>query len=227
MYLDKPTIRTRKMKDKTHRWRILILAGLMLSVVSCLQKKNDNIRNEAIADSLLQEGEQSLSSNSNATKSLITKAMSLTRDSLKYYKGYIIYSKTYLYNSKFDSSLIILRKTLQYLKKQTDSRNKNDLLCTVYNAHCAIFGRIGQLDSALYYGNMALKYCMDKTKAPDIYINLSDNYNMCKGKLSTSSPMPSKCTYHIRQIRIERLKISYLFRIRMFIPQSERLSQFR
>lgn len=178
MYLDKPTIRTRKMKDKTHRWRILILAGLILSVVSCLQKKNDNIRNEAIADSLLQEGEQSLSSNSNATKSLITKAMSLTRDSLKYYKGYIIYSKTYLYNSKFDSSLIILRKTLQYLKKQTDSRNKNDLLCTVYNAHCAIFGRIGQLDSALYYGNMALKYCMDKTKAPDIYINLSDNYNM-------------------------------------------------
>lgn len=178
MYLDKSAIRTRKMKNKTNRWRILILACLLVSVFSCLQKKNDNVRNEAIADSLLQEGENSLSTNPNVAKSLINKAMSLTGDSLKYYKGYILYSKTFLYNSKFDSSFIILKKTLRYLKKRTNSKNKNDLLCTVYNAHCAIFGRIGQLDSALYYGNMALKYCTDKTKAPDIYINLSDNYNM-------------------------------------------------
>ena len=178
MYLDKTTIKTKKLKNKTTRWRVLILVFLLISVVSCLQKKNSNIRNEAIADSLLQEGEDSLSTNPNAAKSFITKAMSLTGDSLKYYKGYIIYSKTFLYNSKFDSSFIILKKTLRYLKKQTDSKNKNDLLCTVYNAHCAVFGRIGQLDSALYYGKMALIYCTDKTKAPDIYINLSDNYNM-------------------------------------------------
>lgn len=178
MYLDKTTIKTRELKNKTTRWRVLILVCLLVSVVSCLQKKNSNIRNEATADSLLQEGEDSLSTNPNAAKSFITKAMSLTGDSLKYYKGYIIYSKTFLYNSKFDSSFIILKKTLRYLKKQTDSKNKNDLLCTVYNAHCAVFGRIGQLDSALYYGKMALKYCTDRTKAPDIYINLSDNYNM-------------------------------------------------
>lgn len=167
-----------KMKNRTNRWRISILACLLVSVISCLQKKNDNIRNEAIADSLLQKGECSLSSNPDTAKYFITKAMSLTKDSLKYYKGYIIYSKIFLYNSKPDSSFIILKKTLRYLKKQTDCKNKNDLLCTVYNAHCAIFGRIGQLDSALHYGKMALKYCTDKTKAPDIYINLSDNYNM-------------------------------------------------
>jgi tetratricopeptide (TPR) repeat protein len=130
-----------------------------------------------LIDSLLKQSEDSMSANPILSKTLIKKVMSLTKDSNKYYDAYMVYSRILFNNSQFDSTIAVNKRVLAYTKSKPYDTNKANLQAIVYNTYCAYFGRIGKPDSAIYFGKEALKVNVDKTKEPDIDINISDSYN--------------------------------------------------
>lgn len=166
------------MKRKINKlWGLLTIICLLAFVISCGHQDRKNSYSELSVDSLLIKAEDSLSSNSRLAQSYIRKVMSLTKDSDKYYKAYILYSKLLFNNSQFDSMAIINKRVKQYTEEKPLTNDKANLKAIVFNANCAYYSRIGKIDSAIYYGKETLKVNTDKTKEPDIDINISDSYN--------------------------------------------------
>lgn len=156
---------------------LLAIICFLTFIFSCSQRGGRSTDSNTMIDSLLNQSEDSMSANPNLSKALIRKVISLTKDSNKYYDAYMVYSRILFNDSQFDSTISVNQKVLAYTKSKPYDTHKANLQAMVYNTYCAYFGRIGKPDSAIYYGKEALKVNLDKTKEPDIDINISDNYN--------------------------------------------------
>lgn len=184
---------------------VFIIICLLILTFSCKEGKKSPAHSEQYIQSLFQKGEDSISSNPKLAQSLFRQVMSLTKDSNKYYNAYLLYSKVLFNNSQFDSAVFIQRKTLEYCNRTPNVKGISDLKADAYNAYSAYWGRIGQLDSAIYYGKEALKFIVDRTTEPDIDINLSDNYSFkgdyAQAALYLHSALHVTDKYNLEQMR--------------------------
>lgn len=159
-------------------WCLLSIICFLAASISCGERDKSYFHAEKRVDSLLKKAEDTISANTQIAKLWIRTAMSLTKDSNKYYEASILYSKTLFNNAQFDSMFIINKKVEEYTSRKPFTTEKTNLKATLYNAYCAYYGRTGKPDSSLYFGKKALDMNLDETNEPNIDINISDCYNV-------------------------------------------------
>jgi tetratricopeptide (TPR) repeat protein len=169
------------MKLKLHKLinRSFLLLGIILVLCGCNKnKQTDSIRNSKI-DSLLIQARDSLNHNNTFSKSKIETAISLAKDSEEFYNIYSDYINYYFTVNSLDTVYRMTKRLIRYSNKQPLSAHTHSLLTSANNLMGNYHDQMCHLDSAVYYFQVALKHAnfnSDKSKLPDICINLADMY---------------------------------------------------
>jgi tetratricopeptide (TPR) repeat protein len=163
---------------KIKRIYLPIIYLLWLFVLLSCSRQSDvaNRGEQAILDSLLKSGEDSLKTNPRSAINLLKQAKTHAKDSLTYYKADEMCGTAYFWLGKLDSAMLLKKQTFFYLNKQPLSEQTKELLSSTYNSSGNIYAQIGKIDSALILYKKAIQYNPKKEREPDILINMADQY---------------------------------------------------
>lgn len=182
------------MKGKINLLLLLITGTIffilsLFSLFSCRKHNGKSeTKNELIIDSMLRQGKDSMSSNISFSRKAIEKAMKLAPDSQYFYEAFNLYALSYSTINQYDSANMLVRKTMNYCKRQELSPSIYKLLASCNNIIGFSHLQMSNPDSAILYYRKALT---QYTKAnitdriPDMYISLADafikkgNYAAC------------------------------------------------
>jgi tetratricopeptide (TPR) repeat protein len=107
-----------------------------------------------------------------------THVETLFRDSLRYYNKDIAID--YFYKNKIDSAVLAAKNTIDFCNRQYPGNEEIENLKAIsYNSLAIFYQTLGRNDDAIESLQKAaalIRQISDKTKLPDIYINLADNY---------------------------------------------------
>ena len=160
---------------------ILLLLFHFVFLFSCgkLPEKtfafSDNLR----IDSLEHMAMDSIYRNPRYAHSALDEALSLTKDSDKYYKLLAAKSQIYFANSVYDSGFVLHRSIIDYCDRVPMSPKIHGLLGTLKNTVGNYYSFLDKTDSALLCYSEAyqeIRQSEMEHKIPDIYINIADIY---------------------------------------------------
>ncbi len=160
---------------------ILLLLFHFVFLFSCgkLPEKtfafSDNLR----IDSLEHMAMDSIYRNPRYAHSALDEALSLTKDSDKYYKLLAVKSQIYFANSVYDSGFVLHRSIIDYCDRVPMSPKIHGLLGTLKNTVGNYYSFLDKTDSALLCYSEAyqeIRQSEMEHKIPDIYINIADIY---------------------------------------------------
>lgn len=188
------------MRSKT-KLSLLLIAGTIFIILSLFssfscrkQINNAESKNNLLIDFFLQQGKDSMYQNLSFSRIVIKKAMKLAPDSLSFYEAYNSYVLTYSIINQYDSANILVRKTINYCKRQKLSPPIYELLATSNNIIGFYYLQMSNPDSAIsYYKKALMQYRLANKpdRIPDMYINLADA-SIKKGDYAT-------CTFYYRK----------------------------
>lgn len=148
-------------------------------MVSCSERDyNEHSINQKI-DSLITLSRDSVVRNTKFSKKNVEVALTLVKDSMQLIELLHIKNCCYLELHEYDSAYPNILNFLNICKKYPRSVKLNNMLAAANNSMGGYFGRVGQMDSSLYYFNEAYKWQLlsEKNKQMiNICLNLSSAY---------------------------------------------------
>lgn len=113
-------------------------------------------------------------------KQILFKTRQSVSDSICYYKLTMFAGFCYYHNHQMDSAMLLSKSTLDFCMRQDSTLSRiSELEAHTYNYLAVMLQEMNNRDSAITYLHKAynaLQRAKDRTKLPDVCINLADNY---------------------------------------------------
>ena len=157
----------------------LLFLFLLVTLSSCKDQNSAATKSSLLIDSLIQQAEDSVSHNFIFSRKQLSRAMSLTSDSLRFHEILYKYAFTYVFFNQYDTAATFGRRILNYCAKKPASTRVNELQAMSYNLIGNYHSQISAIDSAIWYYKKSLKYYELTGKSgqiPNLYINLADMF---------------------------------------------------
>lgn len=167
-----------------------LLFLLPIFILSCGRSNHySDQRNQQQIDSLINQAEDSISSNIPFVRAQAKLALKLVKDSMQFHEILALSAKGYLMSDSYDTAYTYSKRIVTYCNKRSPTPRTHNLLAMAYDVLGIYQQRVGSLDSSILYFKRAYQQqplVGDMETLPNILINLADTY-MMKGDIPNSA----------------------------------------
>lgn len=155
---------------------VAVVGGCLCNIISC-----DRIQTgqEADMDTFLFDLSASMGDDPNELNRKMDSLMQITSDSFLYYRCLLLKSKSAFYESRFDTSFVMLKQVEAFCNEWREDRRVLTIWADFYNMRGNLYGRKAQVDSMIWAFEKSYHYVQESGYVriiPDICLNLADAY---------------------------------------------------